>query len=527
MGRRRLTITNGRYRGNYLTEDDCRRLEQVIRMSKDGKSYIEDLQDVIYELSDSEINSVLFHQSSDYINPSKGSLTNFQTLGVAYMYFASRCILGDSVGLGKTVEVAGLFNLLKHIYNKNGHSFRFLFLTRKALVQPTQRKLIRFTGEYCFPLMGEKDKVNKWYDENSEELQSNVVGVHSLLKNSLFHAYLQMYVSEYGYNPFDILVIDESGDVLSNSTSQYYKEASALVEYFDKVILLNATPFEGNLMAFYNQLNFLDNTLLPTKTAFTKDYVVMDYTGPYPKPSGKYRNADKFRQLVGYRYLQRTRKGLGATIKDCTADVIVSELSPLQKSLLKRTEMPQMVRDCPSYFGQGIKTDLNTTPKLRSLVDLLNGELKEVPSILVYTRYKESQAVVSSVLNEMGISHLIMNGDTSDEDREIIINRFQLKDTRVLITNVQKGLDFGQCNHCIFYTYDSSPNIMVQFEGRMTRSIDIINKHVYLLVSRGAELNTLKNEISQKAIASDLFAGSDFSCVLSLLLDEERLKSIK
>ena len=97
---------------------------------------------------------------------------------------------------------------------------------------------------------------------------------------------------------------------------------------------------------------------------------------------------------------------------------------------------------------------------------------------------------------------------------------------RVLITNVQKGLNFGNCDYCIFYDFDSNPNRMVQFEGRMTRSYNIENKHVFLLVSRGKELKNLKKVVANRAKASDVFAGSDFSCVLSILLDED-LQSLK
>ena len=94
-------------------------------------------------------------------------------------------------------------------------------------------------------------------------------------------------------------------------------------------------------------------------------------------------------------------------------------------------------------------------------------------------------------------------------------------DFRVLVTNVQKGLNFGNCNVCIFYSYDPNTNKMVQFEGRTTRSVDIIGKHSRILVSEGKEYNRLKKDIADRALASDMFAGSDFSCVLSLLLESE------
>ena len=120
-----------------------------------------------------------------------------------------------------------------------------------------------------------------------------------------------------------------------------------------------------------------------------------------------------------------------------------------------------------------------------------------------------------------------MNGSTKIKEKNTLIDKFKMGDLKVLITNVQKGLDFGNCNYCIFYNYDPSPNKMVQFEGRMTRERDIINKHVYVLISKGKELTKFKKDIADKAKASDMFAGSDFSCIMSLLLNDEALKKIK
>lgn len=529
MGRKReVIVKNGRYMGKYLDDSTCSKLERIIKMSNNGgKEYISDLRKAIYDLPPSSVDLILETKSNDFVELPKGSLTNIQTLGTAFMYFAKSCILGDSVGLGKTIETAALLNLLTEEYKKSNSTFRFLYLTKKTLLEETQRKLIRFTGDYVSGLYGEAKNVNDWIIENFDEPLYNTVGVHSLLKNPKFHSYISEFEAFNGYCPFDILVIDESGDVLSNSSSQYYKEAKALASHFKRIILLDATPFKDNLTSFFNQLSFVDDSLLPTKTEFNNTYVIYDYTGAYPRPSGKYQNAENFRTLVGYRYFSRTRRSSGAVMRDCSAEVLLSDLSPIQKELLRKTSMPHVVRDCPSYFGMGIETTLETTPKMKSMVDLLEGKLKDVQSVLIYSHYKECQLAISKILEERGISHMIMNGDTSNEGRQLIINRFRLGDFKVLVTNVQKGLDFGQCNHCIFFSYDSSPGNMVQFEGRMTRSFDIIDKHIYILISRGAELKTFKNEIADKAKASDMFAGSDFSCIMELLLNDDRLKELK
>ena len=524
MGKKREVLyENGRYCGKYLDTQTCKRLESLQRLSNEN-GYIEDLKYIIYDLPPSTVDLIKTSKSNELAVLEKGRLENHQTIGVAYMYFAKRLVLGDSVGLGKTVEVAGLCNLIESDYAKDGNEFRFLMLTGKTLVPQIRDKMIKFTGNYVESVFGEKQYVKKFVEENINELQYSVVGSHSLMNSVEFQQYIVDFMDYNGYFPFDIVIIDESGDVLTNTATQTYKNGMSLIENCERVILLNATPFERALRQFYAQINFVDDSLLPTKTDFSKEFEVMEYgIRPYPVFNGKYKNGEKFRGLVGYRYFARTRKSLGAEFRDCTAELVISDTSPIQKKLMKIASMPLMAIDCPSYFngvGYSIETNEETTPKVRDLLKLLRVDLRDVDSILVYARYKESHRAIKGVLDKAGITCEVMNGETPSKMRENYINSFILGDIRVLITNVQKGLDFGSCNYCIFYDYDPNPNQMVQFEGRMTRSRDIVGKHVYLLVSKGRELKGLKEIVADRARASDLFSGSDFSCILSLLMEE-------
>ena len=518
---------NGKLRGKLLTEETCDKLDSLLRLdAKNG--FVKELKGIIYDLTPFDVEMIKKQRSNAGVSLVHGELENTQTIGVAYMYFAERLILGDSVGMGKTVQVCGLCNLLESHLLKQAQEFRFLYLTGKNLVDQSRDEMIKFTGNYVETVQGVKDSVSKFCKNNWDYLEYSVVGSHSLIRSMDFQEFMVHYTRDEGFNPFDILVIDEAGDILTNSSTQIYKAAKELAGMFDRIILLNATPFEKELRQFYNQLNFIDDTFLPTKTAFQKDYEVYDYgVAPYPVFSGKYKNAEKFRNEVGYRYLARTRKSAGATMTNCSADVFVSPLSVEQTELLRMVSMPNMVYDCPSYFNMGVPTTIETTPKLYTLLWLLQEKLKDEKSILIYARYKESQQCIAECLAEYGHDSYILNGDSPQEVRTAIINKFKLGDIRILITNVQKGLNFGNCNHCIFYSYDSNPNRMVQFEGRMTRSYNIDNKHVYLLISRGNELKTFKKVVADRAKASDIFAGSDFSCVLSILLNDDKLANLK
>ena len=484
MGRQKEVVYyNDKYKGS-LSDTECEMLEQIIDLDSINGS-MNDLKHIIYELTDSDTTSLI--EDMDYfgcvmkpINKKVGTLRDEQTLGTAFMYCARNCILGDSVGMGKTPQVAGLCRILDNIYTNNGKDFRYLLLTEKNLVNQTRFKMVKFTGDYAYELYGDAVNCKKFCARcpADEKLKYSVVGGHTLLTQNIFIDWLQQYSQgEYG-SPFDLLVVDESS-ILGNSTNNIYKSLLSLMKLFKRVVFLNATPFESKLSIFYNQLNLLDSKLLPAKTKFDKEYVIYSYTGMFPKPTGKYKNAENFRRLVQYRYFARTRRDKGAVMEDCTSKVLVSPLSKVQKELLPTTQMPQLVYDCPNYLDSNIEFNDDNVPKLKSLRQVLEEDFEDAGSILIFVHYKEAQASLSEWLANMGYSNMILCGDTKQVDRNNIIKGFKNEEFKVLITNVQKGLDFGNCNYCIFYSFDPNPSKMVQFEGRITRSFDIVNKQVY------------------------------------------------
>ena len=519
MGRQARVVEyyNERFKGS-LSEQACDILEQLYDVD-----VVPDLRHCIYELSDSDVEKIVdsvenYGVYPDNITKPIGTLEDMQTVGVAFMYWANKCILGDSVGLGKTVQVSGLINLLKMEYEKKGEDFNVLYLTESPLYDSddTRNKLIKFTGDYWYKLAGTKTANQKWMKEHPNGVDSHVIAPHSLIKQDLFASWM----NSCDEIPFKMIIIDESS-VLGNTASDITKQARILLKVFDRIIFLNATPFESKLSVFYSQLSLIDDKLLPTKSNFEHEYVVMDFTGMYPRPSGKYKNAEQFRKLVGYRYFARTRKESGAVMEDCDFKIYLSSLTPVQKDLLTKTHLNQMVYDYPTYFDRSIDFDENNVPKLADLLDIMNNKCKDADSVIIFTVYKEYQEPLVDWFNMQGWSSRVMNGDTKAAERKEIVSAFKNKQFRVLITNVQKGLDFGNCDYCIFYSYNPNPNKMVQMEGRITRSFDIIGKNVYLLCSKGAEYSRLNRVVRERAKASANFSKSDLSCIMELLLGED------
>ncbi len=517
-----------RYKGS-LDEDTCDELERILEEGA-NKGYEQDLLHVIYNMADVDVDHMITSYETygfsfqNYEKPF-GTLRNEQTLGVAFMYHAKDCILGDSVGMGKTVQVAGLVNLLRmEARHHEEREFRYLLLTEKSLVSQVRKEMIKFTGEFVSCCAsGEAPVVSRFVEANNIETEQeySVVGTHGLLSNAQFLSWLeQCRRGEHGF-PFDMIIVDESSPLGGKSANNVVKGYKAISKYFKRHVFLNATPFETKVEIFYNQLSLLDKTMLPVKTQFQKQYCVMDYTGMYPKLSGKYKNQNLFRQLIGYRYLARTRRDLGATSENNKGGILMSPLSDIQKAWLNKSQMTRMIYDCPSALDSNITFNEINVPKLTSIKQLLKTEVSDTETVLIFVHYKEAQAQLSRWLDSMGYTNRILNGATSTKDRALIVEGFKAGSYQVLLTNVQKGLNFGGCNFCIFYSFDPNPSRMIQFEGRTTRQFDIIDKKVYILCSEGKEYKTLVDVVKQRAKSTDEMTNTDLSLVMQLLTKGE------
>lgn len=521
MGRRKEVRYYGNHLvGDYLTERQAQMLLKL-REVTEGQGGIEELRHMIDLLTEDQIDEIIKARDSDVVafeDRAEGTLSDLQTVGVSFMYVAKRMILGDSVGMGKTVQISSLIKYLTMKAEEKGQSFNVLYLTEKNLARQSCRELIKFSGLYFEELGGEKAQIQK-FSQRNELSPVNVCGNHSLMSHALFHDWCDKCEDFYGEFPFDMIVVDESGSVLTNEKNNIYESGRLLADKADYVILMNAGSFENALDKFRAQLNFVDPTFLFNKTEFNKRYQVLDWSMGRPQFNGKYKNAEDFREKIALRYLKRTRKGQGAVMENCTAELVEVVASKVQKSLLRERSMPQMILDCPPYFGDEFEFNAENVPKAGALLNLLKGKLRGVDQVLVYTTLKEPHKYLKRFLAENGFSAEVMNGSTPINIRNEIIDAFKRKDIRILITNVQRGLNFGACNHCIFYNYDGNPNNMVQFEGRITRDFNIIDKHVYMIVTKGDEKRKLLTEIAKRANASNEFAGSDFSMVLDLLAE--------
>ena len=445
-----------------------------------------------------------------------GELRDTQTVGVAFMYFAKSALLGDEVGLGKTVQCAGLVNMLASDFKKRGSEFRFCFLTEKSSIDQIRKKMVQFTGTYVKMLeSGEQGIVKKYIKSFENGNHCSIVGGHSLLNSSEFLIHTSKH-------PFDLFIIDESS-IIKNTTSDIFKNTKAILRYHERKILLNATPLEQNVLEFYNQLDLLDDTFLPTLGEFKKRYCIMKQgVFGYNEIAG-YKNTEEFKQAVAFRYLARTRAGLGAKYVDNSYKVLLVPLSDEQKRLIKKTTLYSMVHDYPPGVDRTVEFNPITTPKAAALLSILNSIDVSSSKALVYCRFVDCQAKLKELLEENGYRVAVLNGTTKVKEKNETLDKFLSNGYDVLITNIQRGLDLNNVDTCIMYTIDPNPQKMVQFEGRMTRDFNVMYKSLYLLVSMGKEKKFVEETLKLRVYAAVYFVNQGKSMTVAALKERKNI----
>jgi ATP-dependent RNA helicase RhlE len=104
------------------------------------------------------------------------------------------------------------------------------------------------------------------------------------------------------------------------------------------------------------------------------------------------------------------------------------------------------------------------------LIHLLKNP--EVKSALVFTRTKHAANQVSKVLNKAKIQSEAIHGNKSQNARQLALNNFKEKKTRVLVATdiAARGIDIDELSHVINYEIPNIPETYVHRIGRTGRA---------------------------------------------------------
>ena len=213
---------------------------------------------------------------------------------------------------------------------------------------------------------------------------------------------------------------------------------------------------------------------------------------------------------------------MGGAYEDNEYKIVVAPLSPQQKQLMRKTSLHQMCSDYPTGVSRRIPYNADTCGKVRVLLDILKECDAKTGKALVYVKYKECQAELKTMIEAAGYSCVIINGEISGKKRGKIIEEANTGMYDVVLTNIYRAYDLPDFINCIFYTVDPNPQKMVQFEGRITRDVDVVGKRVFLIFSEGIEMDILKR-LQNRISASRAFTTTGRSLVSEAIVNRDNV----
>lgn len=421
-------------------------------------------------------------------------LRDYQTVGTAFMYLSPRSIIADGCGLGKTAEVAALINWLKY----KGEMSRFLIAVETSAIGQTQAELMRFTGLYVVAMPSEATKIRKVIEKTDWTKVDGIVIKHSTLRSDPFSKWLALNINEEGMcNIFDTFFLDESS-VIKNDTTKMYSYTKNICQIVKRVHFMNATTFETNILDIYNQMDMMDQALLPKKWRIEQEFCTYARTSYWTKENGKakmnwrrerngYKNQAAFKESLKLVYFGRCKKDIGMDLPHIYKVYEVEPTNAMSLGLEKGYRYNELL-NCPSLIPDcGIPMNRKNVPKLDRLCELIENDFSQ-ESVMVYCFHLAAQQTIADELAKIGRKPVILNGSITDAtERYKIQQAFNNGEYDVIITNIKKSLNLYGGDVCIFYSMETNPSKSFQIASRIDRNVDDKLKTFVMLLYKGTD----------------------------------------
>ncbi|BCO16068.1 DEAD/DEAH box helicase_gp015 [Bacillus phage vB_BceM_WH1] len=255
-----------------------------------------------------------FTFSDKHLDTMKLSPFPFQALGISFLAEMKRAIIGDSMGLGKTLQGLGAF----HKLYQDGIVTKAIVACPTSLKYQWEEEIQKFTDYKGLVVDGTTKKRMSTYNEfqSSNEYQFLLIN-YELVRNDIdvlkdFH--------------FDVLICDEAHR-LKNRAAKLTKSVKQISA--DYRFALTGTPLQNRADELFSLFEVINPEVLGSFTEFKKKYLVY---------------GTKFNRrgvLIGYRKLGELRKAI----------------APF---LLRRLK-EDVLDDLPRIMYRKIEVDMNET----------------------------------------------------------------------------------------------------------------------------------------------------------------------
>lgn len=418
-----------------------------------------------FEEFNHEINA-FYLRNIDYSQFNKKPPLAHQIEGVEFLLKNDRCILGDTMGKGKTLT--SIYAALSM-----DTEAKILIVSTNSLKYNFASEVKVFTDQYS---VIEK----KWVD-------NKIVIIH--------YEALKKYIEEIAAFKPDVIICDEAHEVKNLKTGKAKGLSDILKKYYPKKLwLLTGTPVANRPIEFFSLLKLLKHPLSKN----WQDYVVRycnaekNYYGNWETKGAS--NLKELHQLTKPILLRRVnKKGDLPNYKRYPYYLTLNEeqLVRYEKSVTdyEKRKQDELLEEfgglgLAKYATQFKSNDVSKISFYRqfcakekinddSLINLVQKKLSDDPTnkIIIFSNFIE---VLDKIKEKFGDICIVLDGKTKDPlDRQKLVENFNnTPELKILACNLKiggTGYNIQSANIVICNDMDWVPNTMLQAECRIWR----------------------------------------------------------
>ena len=434
-------------------------------------------------LDEDEEQISLLDYSNDLINKKKlenlpkqilNNLYEFQKEGIQFgIEHHCRILLGDEMGVGKTIQALALSYLFKEDWPV-------------LIVCPASMK-------YSW-----KAEIEKWLNINKEYIQLLNNGKNTLLENKIFYITSYDLIKSISYKlksfSFKFVILDEC-HLIKNYYSIRAKKLIPIITQSKRLLMLSGTPLLNNPIETFIVFKAIRPDLFININPFIKRYCNSNW-----KKNSKYAssNTKELHLIIQCLMIRRLKKD------------ILNQLPPKRRQKIEiEVDFEVFLEDSKekiSIMDNYLKTGLS---KIKGIVSYLKDILLNQEKLLVFAHHKLVLDAIEKMVVKNKIDYIRIDGSTPQEKRFEYINKFQnKKDTLIAIlslTAASTGITLTAAKLVVFAELAWTPALLVQAEDRSHRIGQNANfVDIKYLYGRG----TLDDEIFKRLEEKNLLINS-------------------
>ncbi len=440
----------------------------------------------------------------------KVPLYPYQMRGVLFAAYRGRTILGDDMGLGKSIQTMAAAELMA----------RERGIERVLIVAPAS---VKYQWQHMIAAM--TDRSVQLIDGGTKQRKEQYArpAFYRLINYELV---LKDLDALNAWKP-DLIVLDEAQRI-KNWESKISRAVKKLKSLF--CLVLTGTPLENKLEELYSIVQFVDDRQLGPAFQFLHDHRVLDDNG---KLLG-YRNLERVREKLQPILLRRTRQEVLGQLPARTDITVYVEMTDEQRipyteqqttlaRLLQKKYLTELDRRrilccianmrmlCDSTFLLDKQT--NVSPKLEEFEERLRElVLEEKHKVVVFSQWEMMLTKAAEVLERSKIGYVMLTGSVPGKQRSGLMERFRTDDAcRVFLSTDAggTGLNLQAADTVINLDPPWNPAVLEQRIARVHRLGQHRPVQVINLVTRDSiEERVLKTIALKRSLFDGVFNGT-------------------